>query len=134
MLLTETRVCPVESTGAMACAYSPPHLHINYTTYGHPGKTGLGDGSLCFPWGGTGVPMSPKKWARPAARWAALFPGMCCSLAAGAGQRRSLAGEGAAAARLLFRHEFLSWHGCPQALYIFLIPISLALKALPGVV
>lgn len=33
--------------------------------------------------------------------------------------------EGAAAARCLFRHEFLSWHSRPQALHICLIPISL---------
>lgn len=33
--------------------------------------------------------------------------------------------EGSSHRPLLFRHEFLSWHGCPQALYICLIPISL---------
>lgn len=33
--------------------------------------------------------------------------------------------EGSSHRPLLFRHEFLSWHSCPQALYICLIPISL---------
>lgn len=109
----------VESTGAMdvrlACAYSPAHLHINYTRHGvgtapaprrggHPGKRGLRDGSCLWPalsLGRHGVPISPPKWARSAeegsapARRAALFPGM----GMGGGQRCSLAGKAAATAR-----------------------------------
>lgn len=147
MLLTETRVCMVESTGAMyarlACAYSPAHLHINYTTYGggtapaprrggHPGKTGLGDESCLWPVlsvGRHGVPISPPKWARSAAR--PQLGGQRFSLGCGAGSWRGTrtevqpSWEGSSHRPLLFRHEFLSWHGCPQALYICLIPISL---------
>lgn len=124
MLLIETRVCMVESTGAiyvqLVCAYYPSHLHINYITYGvgtalaprrggHSGKRGLSDGSCLWPLLSLGrheVPISPPKWARSTetglapARWAALFPQMCV-LAAGAGhgQRCSMAGKAAATAR-----------------------------------
>lgn len=147
MLLIETRVCMVESTGAMyarlACAYSPAHLHINYTADGvgtapaprrggHSGEKGLGDESCLWPGlslGRHGMPASAWRGQGPAGHrlGGQLCPPQVVSAGSRCGARTGAqpGWEGSSHRPLLFRHEFLSWHSCPQALYICLIPISL---------
>ena len=128
MLLIETRFCTVESTGAMylqlICAYSPPHLHINYITYsigtglspqrgGHSGKKGHSGESCLWPMlslGRYGVPISPRSgqglqrqaWHQLSRQRhpSGVFPRTCVLVAdMGRGQRCSLAGKAAATAR-----------------------------------
>lgn len=116
----------------LVCAYSAAHLHINYNISraprrgGHAGKRGSAmeaafpgrHGVPGEPWSGQGV--QRQAWHHPGEQRFSLG---CVRVR---DTDRGAACLGRQSHRpLLFRHEFLSWHSCPQALHICLIPISL---------